>query len=527
MLPSPTSSPILSPCTNTLHSLPPRKTTYPPTPPPDNKFKKRQLLHDTTKPQKRLKLDLDAKDDDSAEDEDVYMESQETAHLRARQNARSYNTFSQFMANPSMSFRRPAPSTLPILRSFVSSNKSDLFKCQSVGDDTYLTPPYACAFSHGARNGGIPTLAVATEQGTVHILNTSKRNDWDVEPSRTTMQTHHNGIFDIKWSLDDASLATCSGDQSTRISCTTTGTITHVLRGHSSTIKCMAWDPSHTSLLATGGRDGVICLWDLRVSEQRQAEEDIITPSPVMSIYGAHEDTVIKTKPKPKPRNGKQGPTPRTVTNLLYPESQPFGLVSSSSFDGILQYWDLRIPTPRKKGTSKPKAPLSLYSSPIDPTTLHGSRRSRGIISLTSGSGPSAGLLFALGADSRIHTYDLPSLAAQRTVYTHDNLQANSFYVGLSMSPCGRWLASGGSGKKGSTFLFDVGNASRPGSVSQQGSELKGQQTGEVGGIDWARNMLATCIDDGTVRVWRPDLETYLDCIENPEERRWDWTWSM
>ena len=182
--------------------------------------------------------------------------------------------------------------------------------------------------------------------------------------------------------------------------------------------------------------------------------------------------------------------------------------------------------TSPKKGTSKSKAPLSLYSSPIDPTTLCGSRRPRGIISLASGSGPSAGLIFALGTDSRVHTYDLPSLTARSTVYKHDNLQANSFYVGLSVSPCGRWLASGGSGKKGSTFLFDVENASRTGSVSQQGLELK-WQTSEVGAVDWAQDMLATCIDDGTVRVWRPDLETYLDCIENPEERRWNWTWSM
>lgn len=75
--------------------------------------------------------------------------------------------------------------------------------------------------------------------------------------------------------------------------------------------------------------------------------------------------------------------------------------------------------------------------------------------------------------------------------------------------------------------MFDVENASRASSVSQQGLELKGQQTGEVGAIDWARDMLATCIDDGTVRVWRPDLETYLGCIENPEDQQWDWTWSM
>lgn len=31
----------------------------------------------------------------------------------------------------------------------------------------------------GSRAGETPLLAVATEQGTVHVLNTSRRNDWD------------------------------------------------------------------------------------------------------------------------------------------------------------------------------------------------------------------------------------------------------------------------------------------------------------------------------------------------------------
>lgn len=191
-------------------------------------------------------------------------------------------------------------------------------------------------------------MAVATEQGTVHILNTTKRNDWDcgkcsinfllstsfnalLEPPRTTMQPHHNGVFDVRWSADDRSIATCSGDQSTRISCVETGTITHVLRGHTSTVKCIAWNPSNTSLLATGGRDGAICLWDLRLAERMQ-DDNIMAASPVTIIHGAHEDTIVKSKPKP--RKGKQSATPRTITNVLYPDTLPFSLISSSSFDG-------------------------------------------------------------------------------------------------------------------------------------------------------------------------------------------------
>jgi len=71
----------------------------------------------------------------------------------------------------------------------------------------------------------------------------------------------------------------------------------------------------------------------MRVGElQRSGDLEIVTSSPVITIHGAHEDTLIKSKPKP--RKGKQNPTPRSVTNLLYPEGHPYGLVSSGSFDG-------------------------------------------------------------------------------------------------------------------------------------------------------------------------------------------------
>jgi denticleless len=148
-------------------------------------------------------------------------------------------------------------------------------------------------------------------------------------------------------------------------------------------------------------------------------------------------------------------------------------------------------------------------------------------VSLAKGAGPTAGVIFALGADSRIHTYALPSLIPQKMAYTHNNMQSNSFYVGLALSPCGHWLASGGTGKQGSTFLFDVSDAARPSPITTQtGVELRAQ-LGEVGGVDWASNTLATCADDGTVRVWRPDIEIYRNCENQPEEMRWDWSWAI
>jgi len=125
-----------------------------------------------------------------------------------------------------------------------------------------------------------------------------------------------------------------------------------------------------------------------------------------------------------------------------------------------------------------------------------------------------------------VHSYSLPSLTAQTRGYTHEHMRTNSFYVRVAASPCGRWLASGGTGSNGNVFLFDISNAARPGSTLHMGVELRGQ-VGEVGAVDWAEGMLATCADDGTVRVWRPDIETYRSCVEQPEEKRWEWCWSV
>lgn len=166
---------------------------------------------------------------------------------------------------------------------------------------------------------------------------------------------------------------------------------------------------------------------------------------------------------------------------------------------------------------------------------MNASRRRRGITSLVNGSGPTADLIFGLGADSRVHTYSLPYLAAQSSSgYTHEHMQTNLFYVRIAASPCGRWLASGstGVGANGNIFLYDVSDAGHP-SMKGRGHrtvstavELKGQ-VGEVGALDWAEGMLATCADDGSIRVWRPDLETYKSCVEQPEDKKWEWSWSL
>ncbi|KAH7930754.1 WD40 repeat-like protein [Leucogyrophana mollusca] len=518
--------PVLANSTNVCHGDDPKpclSTFQLPSPPEDIKSKRRCSDPEDI-PTKRVKYSPTEREPANVLDNDLEMQDLAVVKRRSRRHTAFGILNAASTAGPSK-FRGSLLSTRPILQSFVSSNKSDVFKCHSTSANSFVTPPYACAYSHGAKNGGAPIIAVATEQGSVLVLNTSKRRDWEFEPQRTILEPHDNGIFDVKWNLDDTLLATASGDKTTRITSVERQSTLHILRGHTSTVKCAAWDPSHKDLLSTGSRDGMVCLWDLRVSGPGN-EDDIPVIAPVMTIFAAHGQE------KSKGGRRKAPPSPRSVTNLIYSDGQPHNLVSSGSFDGILHSWDIRLPTPPHKQTPKTfRTPTPQYSSALDPTTLNGSRRPRGITGLTSGSGPTAGLLFALGADSHLHTYSHSLMPLDAD--THPNMHTNSFYVRLAASPCGRWLASGNAGRNGSFFLFDVSNAGRA-SVSsyarcsnpaQTMVELRGQ-TGEIGAVDWADGMVATCADDGTVRVWRPDVEVYRKCAADPQEQKWEWTWS-
>jgi len=357
------------------------------------------------------------------------------------------------------------------------------------------------------------------------------------EPQRTVLTAHSNAIFDLKWHPNDDHIATASGDQSIVVYSVRHENRLTTLAGHTQSVKCVAWEPENGNVLCSGGRDGSILVWDLRVGESRRASMGHGELGPSLVIPQAHKNVGSRCTP-----NGRK--VARSITSLTYATGKPYSIISSGSFDGcvgfilpvgqpltnldsILREWDIRLPGQKSKLPKRQTRPVEMSS--LDPTVQldSSSRRARGITSVSVGTGSTEGLLFALANDSSIHTFSADTLSPISSTFSHETMRTNSFYVKSAISPCGRWIVTGSSDRK--AFLYDVSNASRNFEISSwEGRcsviELGGNRA-EVGAVDWGQDIFAACYDRA-VRVWRPDVETRRLCERDPEEQKWNWSWA-
>lgn len=119
-----------------------------------------------------------------------------------------------------------------------------------------------------------------------------------------------------------------------------------------------------------------------------------------------------------------------------------------------------------------------------DPTlSLTEGKRSRGISSLALAS--DSKMIYGLGADGVIYPYLTETLQSHlplRAPLTRPNPPSGtlSFYQKLKTSPCGRWLASGGS--DGTAYLYDIGSGRFNDDIPVV---LRGHEN-DVTGLDWA-----------------------------------------
>nr|XP_018266336.1 uncharacterized protein I303_00311 [Kwoniella dejecticola CBS 10117]OBR88494.1 hypothetical protein I303_00311 [Kwoniella dejecticola CBS 10117] len=445
-----------------------------------------------------------------------------------------------------------------------------------------FAPPLSISFNHVAKTydsyaskelGLRRLIAIAGEEGGVRILNVDEGLGTHREEKGFWWRAHGNAVFDLKWSKDDSKL-TASGDQSTRLHALTTPTPTLLatLTGHTSSVKTTTFfDPSRSqsdpssasSVIASGGRDGNILIYDVRCRGRRNADADqgpvprgdrerysdgvpgfVAQPpsrgielNPVMTIRNAHGDGR---------RNGISRTSTRSVTSLVALQSMPGVLASGGSYDGIVKLWDLRFPAPTTR-SPEPRPSCTAMGSLPDPTvhTTAPSRRARSINALCES--PTTGDLFALCGDSKIHSLrpsHIHSIASGESsdagqvdmgesigikTYTDSNLLVSSFYIRLSISSDGRYLSSGSC--KGGVMTWDTKSkntdtATRL-SLGEGGVHWPAGKEREVGAVDWGKDMLAASSDDLATRIWRSNREAAKWLRDDPVTASEEWGGSI
>lgn len=327
-------------------------------------------------------------------------------------------------------------------------------------------------------------LAIANEDGKIGIQNVNARGD-EQERCLTGEQCHYNAVFDVEWMPDAMKLISVSGDHTARLWELTESKLveTRTFSGHSRSVKTAAFRKTDSAVFVTGGRDGIIKIWDTRAMRADNC------------IFGGHAggpNTPVshrkKTWQTPKLAPGGSS---SSITGLAFQDENT--LISSGAGDGVIKVWDIR----RNYSLYK-KEPTPKYKLPYAGTSTF-----NGFTNLLI---DESGLrLYASCMDNNVYCYNIGTYSG--VVEKYSGAKIGTFYIKSCLSPDGKYLMSGSSDEK--AYIWNV-NHSRPVCT------LEGHSV-EVTCVAWAqaRDMtLVTCSEDARHKIWRLPAEEITDEVQ-------------
>ncbi|KAJ1649636.1 hypothetical protein IWQ61_009340 [Dispira simplex] len=389
-------------------------------------------------------------------------------------------------------------------------------------------PMFSCQFN--PRSDATHWLATANEDGRIILADTRTRNTSD--SPYTHWLGHDNAVFDVQWNHDGNQILSASGDQLVKLWDVQQRRCIARFTGHQGTVKSVTCSPHHPAVFASGGRDGRVIVWDTRCSngvgvlnEGTYQPADIISDAhslldlqrPGMGLiavpasprarrtYPRVQGTTTSTLSDTPFSSGSQANvtlSPRrsrskplinnggSVTSVVYMAHREHCLASAGVVNGTIKYWDTRQ-LGRHIGRSQP-IPMEQSDPPVDSR-----RRPRAISALTRS--PDGAFLFAMSADHQIYMYNSYHLRQPVATFTAPSFRCASLYMKPATSHDSEFLAAGSSDHR--IYIWAIASPSTPPLVLQS-------HTQEVGAVAWSRHRLetlASCSDDGTLRLWQVD----------------------
>jgi WD40 repeat protein len=409
---------------------------------------------------------------------------------------------------------------------------------------------------------------------------------------RSSMHVHTNGILDLAFSEDGSRLVTGSADRTCTVIDVETETIAVQLSNeHVGTIRQVAFQPgqSNGNVIASGGLDGRIVIWDLRcgsvpaqtfttrdgkdgrIRTQRNTSMPVVNGSAINRIYKAHSRVY----------DGKESKASLTSIHWL-PEGRQHLLLSSSDVNTSVKLWDTRWMKPSNNPEYKP------VSKTTPPS--HHTFRPYGLMSITMNA--DASRFYALCYDNTVYAYSTAHLVlgqapelSDRCVkrrprdgdglgplygFKNEHLDVRSFYLRARVRPASnygpellavgsrsawpilfptdeRYLRTAWSKRnhilRQDPLLSGTPSSARPTTTPQSlspsncdipiyqcGTPLAHGHSREVTNVAWTHNgRLVTASDDGYIRHWQEDAAEarHLRQVGDFGGERWMAGWAL
>ncbi|XP_065082099.1 protein lethal(2)denticleless-like [Ochlerotatus camptorhynchus] len=333
-------------------------------------------------------------------------------------------------------------------------------------------------------------LAIANDCGQIALLNTNLRTNNRGGERPLVLegkQCHRSGVFDIDWMPGSMNLVSASADRSARLFAVTESSLELIrtYNDHSQAVKTVAFRRTDPAVFATGGRDGVIALWDSRASCGLN-----MTPKADNFIYGGHTGGLGTPEfgKRQLPLDVYDRSTRCSITGLVFQDDNT--LISCGAGDGIVKVWDVR-----RHYSSHKRDPLPKHSFPYAGTSFKGFTNL--LIDHTRN------WLYVNCMDNYIYCYNIsgyPAVPIQR----YSGLNNNSYFIKSCLSPDGQYLLSG-SGDNNS-YIWNVNNPNPL--VRLEGHVVAGvawMQSRKVTRIVTCSGVQCRCIP--MIQIWRVGLE--------------------
>lgn len=356
--------------------------------------------------------------------------------------------------------------------------------------------PYVVRFNFNRDDRGA-ALAIGDERGRATIARARDSARDDGRRSATAIAAHENAVYDVAWTRDDARVLTASADRAVAMFDAETGRMLAKMMGHGASVKAVATAPTQREVFASGGRDGRLILSDARTrrgaaNEAEDADAGEVTPT--RTVRRAHRAPGAGTR---------ASAALHSVTSVAFDGSGSV-VLSSGGSDGLVKMWDAR----------KMKGAIGVLEDEREDAFVRGSfydvglgarfggegaratRASRGISGIAVD--PTSSRVVVSYLDDHMAMFDAndPRGKPLRHFVGH---RSRSYYIKPTFSPDGDRVACGS--LDNDVHVWDVRDASAP-SVALDG------HTASVSCVHWSPtdpHALASCCDDGEIRLWRFD----------------------